>query len=96
MTRYYWKPLAVLVGLSVAATCAQASEVLQYLDDRSTPQKLIQSYYNAIDQRQYARAYGYFTPDTAPADFKSWSEGYAKTKSVSVQFGPTQPVLRVL
>ena len=86
-----WKPLAGFVALAVSAVCAEASEALQYLDDRSTPQKLIQSYYNAINQRQCARAYSYFTLDKAPKDFQSWSAGYAKTKSVSVQFGPTRP-----
>lgn len=85
-----WKPLALLAGL-IVVPAALASEAVQYLDDRSTPERLVQSYYNAINLRQYARAYGYFTGGSAPADFKSWAEGYAKTKSVSVQFGSTEP-----
>jgi len=83
--------LAGLASLVVLPPRTYASEALQYLDDRSTPQKLIQSYYNAINKKQYARAYGYFTKGSAPSDFESWSEGYAKTKSVSVQFGSTRP-----
>ncbi|MCV6586397.1 MAG: hypothetical protein OIF47_12740 [Marinibacterium sp.] len=83
--------LALAAMLTVAVFGPQARAETQYLDDRSTPQTLVQSYYDAINKQQYARAYGYFTPDAAPADFASWSAGYAKTKSVSVQFGPTQP-----
>lgn len=73
------------------ATTGMAVAELQYLDDRSTPQKLVQSYYNAINQKQYARAYGYFSEGFAPKDYQSWVKGYADTKSVSVQFGSTQP-----
>ncbi|WP_421982772.1 hypothetical protein [Roseibium sp.] len=62
-----------------------------YMDDRSSPQKLVESYYFAISNRYYAQAYGYFKPDSAPGDFEEWSSGYAKTKSVTVKFGSTAP-----
>ena len=62
-----------------------------YLDDRSTPQKLVESYYYAISNQLYVQAYSYFQKDVAPKDFKSWSEGYADTISVEVAFGPTEP-----
>ncbi len=78
-------------AIGLIATAGVAVAALQYMDDRSTPEKLVQSYYNAIDQQQYARAYGYFSPGFAPKDYQSWVKGYADTKSVSVQFGGTQP-----
>ncbi|MEM9634122.1 MAG: hypothetical protein AAGA50_22525 [Pseudomonadota bacterium] len=62
-----------------------------YLDDRSTPQKLVQSYYYAISNQLYAQAYSYFSKGWEPKDFKKWSEGYASTKKVNVKFGPTEP-----
>lgn len=62
-----------------------------YMDDRSSPQKLVESYYFAISNRYYAQAYGYFKPDSAPENFEEWSSGYAKTKSVIVRFGSTEP-----
>nr|WP_319387198.1 hypothetical protein [uncultured Roseibium sp.] len=62
-----------------------------YMDDRSSPQKLVESYYFAISNRYYAQAYGYFKPASAPGDFEEWSSGYAKTKSVTVKFGSTEP-----
>lgn len=76
--------LALLLSLPASAD--------QYLDDRSTPQKLIESFYNAINQQQYPRAYGYYAKNgSAPDDFLSWADGYASTKHVSLKFGPTEP-----
>lgn len=75
----------------LAMSSAIAEQAVQYLDDRSTPQMLVQSYYNAINQKQYARAYGYYADNgSAPKDFQSWADGYSGTQHVSVQFGPTE------
>ncbi|MGH6859926.1 MAG: hypothetical protein ACRECY_06700, partial [Phyllobacterium sp.] len=38
----------------------------EYLDDRSTPETVIKSYYNAINRQEYARAYSYYAPDSPP------------------------------
>ncbi|MES0808603.1 hypothetical protein ABLO27_03895 [Roseibium sp. SCPC15] len=62
-----------------------------YIDDRSTPQKLVQSYYYAISNQLYTQAYSYFSKGWEPKDFHKWSEGYASTKKVIVKFGPTEP-----
>ncbi|WP_208986060.1 hypothetical protein [Labrenzia sp. OB1] len=84
------KFLAVSVVLvsaaSVVPTAAQTGN-WNYMDDRSTPEKLIESYYYAINNKFYVQAYGYFQPDTAPADFEKWTKGYDDTESVSVKFG---------
>lgn len=77
------------IGL-IAITGAAVAE-LQYMDDRSTPEKLVQSYYNAINQKQYARAFGYFSEGFAPNNYESWMQGYAGTEAISIQFGATQP-----
>ncbi|MCV0427342.1 MAG: hypothetical protein K5905_17920 [Roseibium sp.] len=61
------------------------------MDDRSTPQKLIESYYYAVSNRYYVQAYSYFSSGFAPTDFDEWSKGYADTKSVEVKFGLTAP-----
>ncbi|MES0882351.1 hypothetical protein [Roseibium sp. SCP14] len=61
------------------------------MDDRSTPQKLLQSYYYAISNRLYVQAYSYFSKEFAPKDFEQWAKGYSDTKTVTVRFGPTEP-----
>ena len=82
--------IPAICGLTVFTGSVLASD-WNYMDDRSSPQKLVESYYFAISNRSYAQAYGYFKPDTAPKNFEKWSSGYAKTKSVSVKFGSTEP-----
>lgn len=82
-----WAPLAA----ALLAVPAPAQEALrfQYIDDRSTPARLIESYYNAINLGQYARAFGYSNrgPDPSPS-YDAFKAGYADTKSVVLQMGP--------
>ncbi|MCK7612095.1 hypothetical protein [Roseibium sediminicola] len=86
------KPLLQLALVFVLVAPVPAfSEDWAYLDDRSTPQKLVESYYFAISHRYYAQAYGYFQDGAAPADFDSWAKGYSDTGTVTVKFGATAP-----
>lgn len=61
-----------------------------YWDDRSGGEELVQSYFNAINRKEYARAYAYWQPNT-PADqlapFPDFRQGYAETASVQVMVG---------
>jgi len=59
-----------------------------YIDDRSTPSQVIVSFYNAIDRKEYSRAYGYWAdPATSLGSFNSWVNGYGDTASVKLVFG---------
>ncbi|MBN9045881.1 MAG: hypothetical protein J0H18_09455 [Rhizobiales bacterium] len=69
-------------------TTAEGVNVPPYRDDRSTPQALVESYYNAINRKEYARAYDYYSADGREKDFKTFVKGYAKTKSVRVALRP--------
>lgn len=62
-----------------------------YLDDRSTPQKLLESYYNAINRKEYARAYSYYAEGQLGDDFEKYAKGYAGTESVSIKLGNSEP-----
>jgi hypothetical protein len=80
-------PVKGLLGLLVLilASPATAQTMPDYLDDRSTASSLIRSYYNAINRREYARAYGYFdTPDRA---YQAFAAGYADTARVDLSLG---------
>ena len=79
------KTLSTLALLLLAAP-ALAQEQSDYLDDRSTPETVISSYYNAINRTEYARAYSYFGQDDAPK-YDAWEAGYSHTKHVEVSFG---------
>ena len=74
------------LALLVLATPCLAQDEPEYLDDRSTPEAVISSYYNAIDRQEYARAYSYFGQGDAP-DYDRWERGYAQTAHVAVSFG---------
>ncbi len=63
--------LAVLFGLVTAHAAAQSEDIVPYdnhdnHDNQLDPVALLTSYYNAINQRDYARAYGYWelAPDS--------------------------------
>ncbi len=71
-----------LAGVSSEAVAAEAP----YLDDRSTPQAVISSYYSAINRHEYARAYSYFGEAAAPP-YDGWEAGYGDTTWVEVTFG---------
>ena len=74
--------LAVLL-FSAPATFAASDN---YVDDSSNATAVIRSLYNAINRKEYARAYSYFS--TPPADsLDEFAAGYADTKSVDLLTG---------
>ena len=59
-----------------------------YLDDRSNPLALIRSYFNAVNRKEYLRAYSYWNdPETNLGTLTEFEIGYANTASVSLVFG---------
>ncbi len=80
---------AAVAAVAIAASVSMAQsqpEQPAYLDDRSTPQQLVLSYYNAIDRAEYARAYSYYGADDAPA-YDAWQAQYGDTVRIEVSFG---------
>jgi hypothetical protein len=78
----------IWAGLLVSATMpALAGAVPAYVDDRSTAVAVIQSFYNAISRKEYARAYSYYQDGQGVAPFDTFQAGYSDTDSVSIAFG---------
>lgn len=77
-----------LIGLlaSVQFSPVLAQDTSVYLDDRSSPAQLIHSLYNAINRREYGRAYGYFSTPPA-ASYEAYEAGFADTEQVEVLTG---------
>ena len=78
--------------LALAATvCAVALPALAeqpaYLDDRSTPEAVISSFYNAISRQEYARAWSYYEDGQGVPAFDEFAQGYKDTAGVTVSFG---------
>ncbi len=60
----------------------------RYLDDRSTAQELMRSFVNALNRREYVRAYSYWRPGAAQLQsFEQFQEGYSATQSVQLTLG---------
>lgn len=75
-----------LLAVVAAALALPAAAEEPYLDDRSDPAALVKSLYNAINRKEYARAWSYFSGKPA-GDLDSYAEGYADTESVRVEVG---------
>lgn len=77
--------LAVAFGLA-ALGGAQAAEP-GYLDDRSNPAALVRSFYNAVNRKEYARAWSYFGETKPASDFEKFVSGFKNTDRVDVVTG---------
>ncbi len=83
--------LACIAGMLCLLSGAQALtfDGIPYMDDRSSPEAVVESYYNAINRRDYPQAYSYFR--FPPKDFEAWKDGFATTQFVQLRYGPTRP-----
>ena len=62
----------------------------RYLDDLSTPVEVLRSYFNAINRREYVRAYSYWKPSAAAVQlqpYDQFAKGYQDTQSVQLIAG---------
>ena len=65
----------------------------RYLDDRSSAQSVVRSFYNAINRQEYVRAYSYWEPAAAATQlppYDQFAQGYADTQGVNLTLGAVQ------
>lgn len=59
-----------------------------YLDDRSDPVAVLRSLFNAVNTRQYGRAYSYWEPGAVGLPtFEAFRDGYEQTEAVQLATG---------
>lgn len=81
-------PPAATATSSPSATATLDVASPDYLDDRSTPQGVILSLFNAINRHEYLRAYSYWENNALDLpSFEQFQQGYADTQSVQVSLG---------
>jgi hypothetical protein len=80
------------IGLAFVLALAAAPAVAEepYIDDRSTPEAVVRSLYNAIGRQEYLRAWSYFA-DGAVAPYPAYRDGFAGTAAVRVKIGEGEP-----
>ena len=62
-----------------------------FVDNRSGPEETVSSLLNALNKKQYVRAYSYFQDPTAfPGPYSSFAAGYADTDVITALFGDAQ------
>ncbi|HEX7541139.1 MAG TPA: hypothetical protein VF352_03330, partial [Anaerolineales bacterium] len=62
-----------------------------YLDNRSGPVETVSSLLNALNLKQYVRAYSYFqNPATFPGSYDPYAAGYSDTDVITATFGIAQ------
>ncbi|HEY5271413.1 MAG TPA: hypothetical protein VII97_13835, partial [Anaerolineales bacterium] len=62
-----------------------------FVDNRSGPIETVSSLLNAINLKQYVRAYSYFqVPATFPGPYDPYAAGYSGTEVITVTFGMVQ------
>lgn len=58
-----------------------------YLDDRSNAVDVLSSLFNAVNRREYVRAYSYWETNSKVGPFDQFQQGYADTASVQLTTG---------
>ncbi len=81
-----WMTAALLLA-STALFAGSATADDAYVDDRSDAAALVRSFYNAVNKREYARAWGYFGDAKPSKSFDAFVAGYDKTERVEVLTG---------
>jgi hypothetical protein len=62
-----------------------------FLDDRSGPIETVSSFLNALNRKQYVRAYSYFDdPAAFPGPYGPYAAGYSNTDMITATFGTVQ------
>jgi len=77
-----------ILALSMAlATCAVQAQEAPYLDNRSDALALVKSLYNAINRKEYSRAWSYYGDEKPSRDLQAFADGYKDTKSIELRLG---------
>lgn len=58
-----------------------------YRDDRSSAVSVLKSYVNALNRKEYARAYGYWEENGEVEPFADFQAGFAETQAVTLETG---------
>lgn len=80
-------PQLCAVALAVLPSAAAAAQLPAYRDDRSTPDAVVASLYNAINRHEYLRAWSYFADGPGRPGYVAFKRGYEKTAGVRLKSG---------
>ncbi len=80
-----------IVGLALLMSApmqnATVAQEIEYLDDRSSPQTLIASYFNALNKGDFARAWLYWDNEIEGTNLEDFVEGYTGVEKIEFKLG---------
>lgn len=77
----------VLASLVVGGAAVAQETPPAYVDNRSGAETLVKSLYNAINRKEYGRAWSYYGEDKPSASMQAFADGYKDTKQIIVKTG---------
>jgi len=80
------RSLLVALSAPLASSIACAQE-LPYIDNRSDAASLVKSLYNAINRKEYSRAWSYYGAEKPAKTVEAFGDGYKDTKSIELRVG---------
>lgn len=90
MKNRYMLVLMLVLAFVVFSTVAQSTQFQAPYDDTISPVDTLASYYNAIENHDYLRAYNYW--QTAPRTYMDFVNGFADTVSIQLIVEPPTQV----
>lgn len=81
------RSLALAAALTPLLAAPLAAQETPYLDDRSSAAGLVRSLYNAVNRKEFARAWDYYGETKPSKDFDAFTKGYEGTERVKVATG---------
>ncbi|MBO6901998.1 MAG: DUF1176 domain-containing protein [Rhizobiaceae bacterium] len=78
--------LVLVITCGMAAACSSALAEEAYLDNRSDAAALVKSLYNAVNRKEYARAWSYFSEPPA-SSLEDYAAGFSDTERVTIRTG---------
>lgn len=80
------RTVTLVLSMVVTAGLAKAQD-LPYLDNRSDAASLVRSLYNAINRKEYSRAWSYYGEEKPSTTLQAFTDGYKGTRSINLRVG---------
>ncbi len=87
----YWRMIMVMCMFMLLAFQMSQAQDAPVNFNQATPERLLGSYFNAINQGDFATAYTYWKPVSSRLSLEQFTGGYADTLKTEAFFGLLQP-----
>lgn len=86
----YWRTIIVMCMFMLPTLQMSQAQDISVNVNQATPERLLGSYFSAINQGDFATAYSYWKPAVSPITLEQFTAGYADTLKIEAFFGLVQ------